>query len=229
MANQKTLKTAFKKFKEQENIFFSMDFLECRPLLKALMSTERVVLLIDEIDRADRETEAFLLEALSDFQVSIPEIGTIRAQNKPFVILTSNDTRELSDALKRRCIYLYIDFPSPEQELEIIRLKVPSIQEKLAKEIVDFIQKLRTHNWKKIPSVSETIDWAMALMALNVDSLDEEIILNTINILLKHKSDFKNCTNALIQAIIKSQEDQPLTKSATDVSTKYGANYGDYY
>ena len=201
-----SLKDAIKKIDQNENAFFTYEFLQARPLLKALLSEKPVVLLIDEIDRSDRETEAFLLEALSDFQVSIPEIGTIKAENKPFVVLTSNSTRELSDALKRRCIYLYIDLPTPQQELKILKIKIPSLKDTFANEIIKFIQKLRSHDWKKIPSIAESIDWVMALISLNFDTLTQDAVFTTINLLLKHKSDLKKSTSIITSLFNKKRK-----------------------
>ncbi|MHA1271006.1 MAG: AAA family ATPase [Candidatus Helarchaeota archaeon] len=201
LSGTKSLKEAVEKVQLEANVFFDFNFLHTRPLLKALTSEEPVILLIDEIDRSDRETEAFLLEALSDFQVSIPEIGTIIAKTKPYVVLTSNNTRELSDALKRRCIYLYIDLPTFDQELQILRLKVPGLNENLANQIMDFLHKLRRREWKKIPSISESIDWAMALVSLNIDKLDLNVVSDTINLLLKHKTDILK-SQAVLSKII---------------------------
>lgn len=172
-----------------DDIFFSKQFLEPRPLLKALEHKSGSVLLVDEIDKSDDEFEAFLLEILSDFQVSIPEIGTIKAKSTPFVFLTSNNTRELSDALKRRCLHLYIPFPDPKLEREVIRIKVPDISEKLRVQLVAFIQQVRKMDIKKVPSISETIDWARVLLLLHADSLNSEIVRNTLNVLLKFETD----------------------------------------
>ncbi len=144
-----------------------MRFLLQRPLLKAILSEQPTVLLIDEIDRADAEFEAFLLEVLSDFQVSVPELGTLAAVHRPLVILTSNNTRELSEALKRRCLYLFIDYPTIEQEMAVVRLKVPELSAKLARQAVELVQSLRSMDLRKSPSISETLDWAKALVALN--------------------------------------------------------------
>jgi MoxR-like ATPase len=149
------------------------------------------VLLIDEIDRADAEFEAFLLELLSDFQVSIPELGTIRAVHKPIVILTSNDTRELSEALKRRCLFLYVGYPTAEAELAVVNLKVPGVPPKLAHEVVELVQRLRQLDLRKVPSMSETIDWAKALVELNVRHLDRGVLDSTLNVLLKYESDIQ--------------------------------------
>jgi MoxR-like ATPase len=174
---------------EEEDVFFSMRFLLQRPLLKAILSDEPTVLLIDEIDRADAEFEAFLLEVLSDFQVSVPEIGTLMAKHTPLVVLTSNNTRELSEALKRRCLYIFINYPTLEQEMSVVRLKVPELSSKLAQQAVELVQSLRTMDLRKSPSISETLDWAKALVALNAQSLNQQTLDNTLSVLLKHESD----------------------------------------
>ena len=174
-------------------------FYLARPLLKAVLSEERVVLLIDEIDRADAEFEAFLLEILSDFQVSVPELGTIEAKHRPVVFLTSNNTRELSEALKRRCLYLFVDYPTHESELNIVRLRVPEMSDKLASQAVEVVQSLRGLDLKKNPSVSETLDWAKALMMLNADSIDERTLETTLTVLLKHESDVQKAKRALMR------------------------------
>jgi MoxR-like ATPase len=173
------------------DIFFTEQFLEPRPLLKALQEEKGAVLLVDEIDKSDDEFEAFLLEVLSDFQVSIPEIGTIRAQSMPFVFLTSNNTRELSDALKRRCLHLFISLPDPRLEREIIGIQVPGISEKLKRQLVAFIQEVRKLDIKKVPSISETIDWARVLLLLNAESLNRELIKETLHIILKFEADIE--------------------------------------
>jgi MoxR-like ATPase len=168
-----------------------MRFLLQRPLLKAILSDEPTVLLIDEIDRADAEFEAFLLEVLSDFQVSVPELGTLIANHLPLVVLTSNNTRELSEALKRRCLYLFIDYPSIEQELSVVRLKVPELSPKFARQAVELVQNLRSMDLRKSPSISETLDWAKALVSLNAKNLDAKTLETTLSILLKHESDLQ--------------------------------------
>ncbi len=183
----------------EEDVFFSMRFLLQRPLLKAILSELPVVLLIDEIDRADAEFEAFLLEVLSDFQVSVPELGTLAAVHRPLVILTSNNTRELSEALKRRCLYLFIGYPSIEQELAVVRLKVPELSPRLAHQAVELVQSLRAMDLRKSPSISETLDWAKALVTLNARSLDEATLQNTLSILLKHESDLQRAKRWLQQ------------------------------
>ncbi|HEY1409396.1 MAG TPA: MoxR family ATPase [Promineifilum sp.] len=184
-----SLGEAASRLAQEEDVFFSENFLLPRPLLKALTSDEPVVLLIDEIDRADVEFEAFLLEVLSDFQVSVPELGTITAKHQPMVLLTSNNTRELSEALKRRCLYLYVAYPSLEAELDIVRLKVPDLRPELARQAVSVVQQLRNMDLRKVPSISETLDWARALVALNAKTIDEETMHNTLTVLLKYEAD----------------------------------------
>ena len=194
-----SLREAVDRLSSEEDVFFSMRFLLQRPLLKAILSEKPTVLLIDEIDRADAEFEAFLLEVLSDFQVSVPELGTLRAVHHPFVILTSNNTRELSEALKRRCLYLFIDYPSLEQELAVVRLKVPELQPKLARQAVELVQKMRGMDLRKSPSISETLDWAKALVTLNASSLDDATLETTLSVLLKHESDLQRAKRQLLQ------------------------------
>lgn len=192
-----SLTEAADRIAQEEDIFFSERFLLARPLLKAIQSDEPVVLLIDEIDRADAEFEAFLLEVLSDFQVTVPEIGTITARHHPVVMLTSNNTRELSEALKRRCLYMFIDYPNYESELSIVRTKIPEMSEKLAAEAVRVVQSLRQMDLKKNPSVSETIDWAKALVMLNADNIDQKMLEDTLTVLLKHESDAQKAKRRL--------------------------------
>jgi MoxR-like ATPase len=170
---------------------FSREYLLERPLLHAINVPRKVVLLIDEIDKADEEFEAFLLEVLSDFQVSVPELGTIRALHRPAVVLTSNRTRELSEALKRRCLHLYIDFPSFEDEARIIALKVPDLDEKLRRQVARFVSGLRKLGLKKAPSIAETLDWARALVALGVKELDAPGVKRTLNLVLKYEEDLR--------------------------------------
>lgn len=175
----------------QEEELFGEKFLLRRPLLRAIEESaeKSQVLLIDEVDRSDEEFEAFLLEILSDFQVTIPEIGTIKAKNRPFVILTSNRTRELHDALKRRCIYFWIDYPSFNKELEIVSTKVPEASQNLARQVTAFVQELRAEDLYKVPGVAETIDWVSALVALDQQALDESIIEDTLGVILKYQDD----------------------------------------
>jgi len=198
LGKAETLAEAADKLANEEDVFFSNRFLLQRPLLKAILCDEPTVLLIDEIDRADAEFEAFLLEVLSDFQVSVPELGTLRAKHKPFVVLTSNNTRELSEALKRRCLYLFIDYPSVQEELAVVRLKVPDLNPKLAQQAVEFVQKLRNADMRKSPSISETLDWANALVALNAKSLDKTTLEETLSVLVKHEADLQKAKRQLI-------------------------------
>jgi MoxR-like ATPase len=172
-----------------ESDIFSEAFLLTRPLLEAIRSEEPVVLLIDEVDRVEVETEALLLEVLSDFQVSIPELGTIVGKQRPFVFLTSNNTRELSEALKRRCLYLHIDYPTLEREEEIVRIRVPEIDAALATQISRVVQSIRALDLKKAPSISETIDWARTLLFLGRTEIGPEVLGETLHVLLKYQSD----------------------------------------
>jgi MoxR-like ATPase len=197
LADATSLTEAADRLANEEDIFFSMRFLLQRPLLKAILSDQPTVLLIDEIDRADAEFEAFLLEVLSDFQVSVPELGTLAAVHRPLVVLTSNNTRELSEALKRRCLYIFIDYPTLEQELSVVRLKVPELNAKLAGQAVDVVQRLRGMDLRKSPSISETLDWAKALVTLNATSLDTQTLETTLSVLLKHESDLQRVKREL--------------------------------
>lgn len=192
-------------WREIEDDLFSEDFLLPRPLLKAITSEERVTLLIDEVDKADVEFEAFLLEVLSDFQVSIPELGTVKASMMPFVVLTSNRTRDLSEALRRRCLYLFIDFPETARELEIVRLRVPGVTEDLARRVVAVVRFIRQMDLKKAPSISETLDWAQAIAVLGRDVVDEEMIASTLSLLVKEQKDLDK-----VYANIKSLARQAL-------------------
>ncbi|MBW2126576.1 MAG: MoxR family ATPase [Deltaproteobacteria bacterium] len=178
---------------EIEKILFSSQFLIRRPLLEAIVrADERApVLLIDEIDRSDEEFEAFLLEVLSDFQITIPEIGTIRAKNKPMVVVTSNRTRDVHDALKRRCLYHWIDYPSFEKEYKIIMTKLPGIDAKFAEQVARFMQRLRQEDLLKRPGVSETLDWARALMEMQKDYLEEAVVMETLGCILKYQEDIR--------------------------------------
>ena len=174
-----------------DDIFFSEHFLAPRPLLLALQEKEGAVLLVDEVDRSDQEFEAFLLEVLSDFQVSVPELGTIQAVSRPDVFLTSNNTREMSEALKRRCLHLYIPFPDARLEREIVRVRAPGVSERLRGQLVAFVQQLRKLDLKKVPSVSETLDWARVLTILNARDLGADLIRDTFNIILKFEVDIE--------------------------------------
>lgn len=173
------------------DVFFSHQFLEPRPLLKSLQEPHGAVLLIDEIDKSDQEFEAFLLEILSDYQVTIPEIGSVKAMVPPIVLLTSNSTRDLGDALKRRCLHLHIGFPDERLEAKIIASRVPGIEARLLKQLVSFVQQLRAMDLKKVPSVSETIDWAKVMLLLHANVLDVELVRDTLNVLLKFEADIE--------------------------------------
>ncbi len=199
LSDARSLSEAADRLSNEEDVFFSERFLLPRPLLKAIQNEHPTVLLIDEIDRADAEFEAFLLEVLSDFQVSIPEIGTIVARQHPIVFLTSNNTRELSEALKRRCLYLYIDYPNADEELRIVQLKVPDLAPRLARDAVELVQSLRRMDLRKNPSVSETLDWANALVALNARSLDPAVLENSLTVLLKYESDVTRARQMLMK------------------------------
>src|SRR5215204_1736043 len=168
---------------------FSEEFLLTRPLLEAISSEQPVVLLIDEIDKTDQEFEAMLLEVLSDFQISIPELGRIEARSHPIVLLTSNNTRELTEALKRRCLYLWLDYPSTEHELEIVRLHAPDLPEKVAQRLVEVVHMVRELDLKKPPSIAESIDWARALLLLGADDIDADVFRSTLSIIVKHRTD----------------------------------------
>ncbi|MGO9557491.1 MAG: AAA family ATPase [Acidimicrobiales bacterium] len=187
----------------EENIF-SEEFLLTRPLLEAIRSPEPVVLLIDEVDRVEIETEALLLEILSDYQVSIPELGTISATQIPMVFLTSNNTRELSEALKRRCLFLHLDYPTVERERAIVLAKVPDISEQLADQVARIVRSLRSLDLKKHPSISETLDWARTLVILGIESVDEETARSTLHLLLKYRSDIEAAAKELSAATAAS-------------------------
>jgi MoxR-like ATPase len=194
-----------KRLHEFGDIFFSEEFLEPRPLLKALREQNGCVLLIDEVDKADQEFESLLLEVLSDYQVSIPEIGTVKATRElPLVFLTSNNTREISDALKRRCLHLYIPFPDVELEQRIIHARVPEIPPQLRKQLVQFIHDLRDRDLKKVPSISETIDWARTLLLLHADKLEPQLVKNTLNVILKFQEDIDGVQSEIAGMTVKA-------------------------
>ena len=188
---------------------FGESYLLKRPLLQAITRDRSPVLLLDEIDRSDEEFEAFLLELLSDWQVSIPELGTIRARQTPYTVLTSNRTRELSDALRRRCFYLWIDFPSFEKELEIVRAKVPQATEALRSQIVAFVQMLRRLSLEKSPGISETLDWAAALVYFERDQLSRELVESTLGLILKHSEDQNRMKSRYLEALLVGLESFP--------------------
>lgn len=189
------------------DIFYSEEFLEPRPLLKAMQQDKGAILLIDEVDKADYEFESLLLEILSDYQVSIPEIGTIKARTSPMVFLTSNNTREISDALKRRCLHLYIPFPTVELEERIIRSRVPDVDEQLRHQLVEFVHSLRQLDLRKAPAISETIDWARSLLLLHANQLDEELVRSTLNVLLKFEDDIE-ATDQDLRGLLRSSKEQ---------------------
>ena len=176
-------------WREVQDDIFGEEFLLARPLMTAISSEKPVVLLIDEIDKTDQEFEAMLLEVLSDFQITIPELGRIEARTRPIVLLTSNNTRELTEALKRRCLYLWLDYPSPEHELAIVRLHAPELDEKVANRLVEVIQLVRELDLKKPPSIAESIDWARALLLLGADDIDQQTFRDTMSIIVKHRTD----------------------------------------
>jgi len=191
--------------KLEEKDLFGPDFLLERPLLKAIdpSAKKAPVLLIDEVDRSDEEFEAYLLEVLSDFQITIPEIGTIRAKKRPLVIVTSNRTREVHDALKRRCLYFWIDYPTFQKELEIVRAKLPHASEKLSNQVTRFVQELREMELYKVPGVAETLDWVSALVALDKESLDESVVEETLGALLKYRDDIDKLRDGGARAVLE--------------------------
>ena len=209
LSDSESLREAADRLAGEEEVFFSQRFLLQRPLLRAILSPKPTLLLIDEIDRADAEFEAFLLEVLSDFQITVPELGTLRAVHKPIVILTSNNTRELSEALKRRCMYLFIGYPSVEEELRVVQLKVPELAPRLARQAVEFVQRLRGLDLKKSPSISETLDWARALVLLNAKDIDQDTLNQTMTVLLKHESDLARTNRALQTGRNRGPDDSP--------------------
>jgi MoxR-like ATPase len=186
-----------KEWNQLEEDIFAEEFLLARPLLEAIRSPEPVVLLIDEVDRVEIETEALLLEILSDFQVSIPELGTVVASTTPFVVLTSNNTRELSEALKRRCLFLHIAYPDTEREKEILLHRVPGLPEHMAIQIARVVRSIRGMDLKKAPSVSESIDWARTLLALSIEHIDEKVVGETLHVLLKYQTDIDKAAKEL--------------------------------
>ena len=207
-----------KTLEEKENSIFSETFLLKRPLLQALMHPQPPVLLIDELDRSDEEFESFLLEILSEWQITIPEIGTIRASDPPYVILTSNRTRELSDAVRRRCFYLWLDYPKFDKELAIVRSKVPGIDESLGQQICLFMEMIREEKLEKVPGVAETLDWARALVALHQDHLDQEMIEATLGIVFKDKGDVefvKQSLSGFMERVGLQMKELPSRKQAS--------------
>ncbi len=200
------LRESMDKIHSHEDLFFSESFLEPRPLFQALHEELGCVLLIDEVDKSDHEFEAFLLEVLSEFQVSIPELGTIKATIKPLVFLTSNNSREMSDALKRRCLHLYVPYPDEKLESKILSSRVPDLPEILRKEIVSFVQDVRALDLKKVPSISETIDWAKTLLLLHSEQLDPAMVKQTLNVLLKFETDIEGMRDHTMSFINKAHK-----------------------
>ncbi|MGK2907528.1 MAG: AAA family ATPase [Desulfuromonadales bacterium] len=195
------LREAVERLSSEESLFFSKNFLVQRPILRSFMSEKRSLLLIDEIDRSDDEFEALLLECLSDFQVSIPELGVITAKRKPLVVLTSNGTRMISDALRRRCLYLYIGYPELEREVAIVRTKFPELCEVLARQMVGFLNKARELNLRKSPSVSEALDWAQVLSIMKANQLTPEVVARTVGVIAKHQTDLQKITELAVQEL----------------------------
>ena len=202
----KGLDESMARLHEFGDVFYSEAFLESRPLLKAMEADQGGVLLIDEIDKADFEFESLLLEVLSDYQVSIPELGTIRARSKPLVFLTSNDTRDLSDALKRRCLHLHIPFPSVELEAKIVASRVPELAQSMTKKLVQFVHAVRSLDLKKAPAISETVDWAKSLLLLHAKDLDSALVQDTLNVLLKYEDDIQIAHGQLSKLMVAAAE-----------------------
>ncbi|MEM7411043.1 MAG: MoxR family ATPase [Myxococcota bacterium] len=228
MSGASSLRDAAERVGKEDSVFFSDNFIVPRPLMQAITSDEPVLLLIDEVDKADPEFEAFLLEVLSDFQVTVPELGTVEAKRKPLVFLTSNNAREMSDALKRRCLHLFIDFPSEELEKRILETKVPDAAGGLVEDLVGMMHRLRELDLKKTPSISETLDWARALLALNAQNLDEELVNQTFNVILKYEGDVRKAQAELDKLLQKKAGEaraaQPAAAPAPEpAATKKGA------
>jgi len=214
MAGATSLRDAAERVGREDSVFFSDRFIVPRPLMRAIQAEQPSLLLIDEVDKSDPEFEAFLLEVLSDFQVTVPEVGTIHARHRPFVFLTSNDAREMSDALKRRCLHLYIDFPEEALETRILEAKVPGIEQRLAEDLVGMMHRLRKLDLKKTPSIAETLDWARALLALNASELNEDLVNQTLNVILKYEGDVKKAGSELGALLARKSEEAPQTPAA---------------
>ncbi len=214
MQGAKGLAESMDRLHAHDDLFFSEHFLEPRPLYQALHQEKGCVLLIDEIDKSDPEFEAFLLEVLSDFQVSVPELGTIKAKVKPIVFLTSNNTREMSDALKRRCLHLHITFPEPALERRILERRVPGLSNTLNRELVAFIQAVRQLDLKKLPSVSETIDWAKTLLLLNAEHLSLDLVRDTLNVFLKLEQDIATANEQMGNLLQQARKDAELSHAS---------------
>ncbi len=228
MAGASSLRDAAERVGKEDSVFFSNNFIVPRPLLQSITSDEPTLLLIDEVDKSDPEFEAFLLEVLSDFQVTVPELGTIEAKRKPLVFLTSNNAREMSDALKRRCLHLFIDFPTEDLEKRILETKVPEAAEGLVDDLVGMMHRLRELDLKKTPSISETLDWARALLALNAQDLDEDLVNQTFNVILKYEGDVRKAQGELDKLLQKKAAEAKVEKPAgapdpAPAATKKGA------
>jgi MoxR-like ATPase len=228
MAGASSLRDAAERVGKEDSVFFSYNFIVPRPLLTAITSDEPVLLLIDEVDKSDPEFEAFLLEVLSDFQVTVPELGTIEAKRKPLVFLTSNNAREMSDALKRRCLHLYIDFPNEELERRILETKVPGASAGLVEDLVGMMHRLRQLDLKKTPSISETLDWARAHLALNAQELDADLVNQTFNVILKYEGDVRKAQAELDKLLQKKAGEARAAKPVaapepSPAATKKGA------
>jgi len=223
MSGAKTVREAAERVGEEDSVFFSENFLVPRPLLNAITAETPTLLLIDEVDKGDPEFEAFLLEVLSDFQVTVPEVGTIRATQRPLVFLTSNNSREMSDALKRRCLHLFIDFPNADLETRILEAKVPEAGKKLSADLVRMMQALRELDLKKTPSISETLDWARALLALNAKELDRDVVTRTLNVILKYEGDVRKAEGELEKILAKRVDGQRSDAAAAAKSPAGGA------
>jgi MoxR-like ATPase len=216
-----TLDDAVERIGKQESVFFSDRFLASRPLLEAVRSEEPVVLLIDEIDRADEALEAVLLELLGEYQVSVPEIGTFTAKHAPYVVLTSNNTRDLAAALKRRCLHLFLDYPSAERELEIVRSKQTGLTDAVAAQLVEVVRGLRELDLRKAPSISETIDWAHTLAVLGVDELSAKVLSDTVSVVVKYDKDVRKALDALPRLV------DPNAKVPAALHNNHGHSHGD--
>ena len=203
MSGAGSIREAAERVGKEDSVFFSDNFLVARPLLQAITAPEPTLLLVDEVDKSDPEFEAFLLEVLSDFQVTVPELGTISAVRRPLIFLTSNNAREMSDALKRRCLHLWIDYPSEELERRILETKVPEAGKQLIEDLVQMMHRLRELDLKKAPSISETLDWARALLALNASELDEDLVNQTFNVILKYEGDVRKAEKELSKLLQK--------------------------
>ncbi len=227
MEGTQTLRDAAARVGREDSVFFSEHFIVPRPLMRAITSDEPVLLLVDEVDKSDPEFEAFLLELLSDFQVTVPEIGTFAAKQKPMVFLTSNNAREMSDALKRRCLHLFIDYPSEEVERRILETKVPGAAEQLVQDVVQMMHRLRQLDLKKAPSISETLDWARALLALNASELDSDLVNQTFNVILKYEGDVRKAQTELDKLLQKKSAQAavqaPAAAAPTPAAVKKGA------